>query len=126
MEAWLHTHLPRLRAGDTPDVISVKVPGQRIEYAAIATLTEARFVVHERGRLRCVREGVRNVHAWVVGELTDTVAGHRPYLDFPPMGWRTAVYDPWKGGAFVDAETLEPVHRAGHVIFQGKNVWFTD
>ena len=64
---WLHTHLPRLARGDTPDVISVKVPGEHITYASWVSVKDARFVVHERGRQRCLEYGVRNVHAWVVG-----------------------------------------------------------
>src|SRR3546814_3044473 len=64
---WLHTHLPRLRSGD-PNPISVKVPGRRIEYAAWVSLESPEFRVYQPGRMRCIEQGVRNVHAWIVGE----------------------------------------------------------
>lgn len=124
MATWLHTHLPRLQSGDA-NVISVKVPGQRVEYAAWVSLGDVEFRVHEHGRQRCLAGGVRNVHAWVVG---DEIL--RCEADFPgefariPQGYRRAVYDPWKGGSFVDSETLEPVHRAPYAIMVGKDVWY--
>ncbi len=126
MKTWLHTHLPRLRAGDTPDVISVKVPGRRIEYAAWVSLRDAEFRVFQPGRRRCLAEGVRNVHAWVVGTEVDRLTGIWPQLDFPPPSYRQAVYDPWKGPWFVDSGTLEPVHRASWVIMSGKNVFYAE
>lgn len=121
MDAWLHTHLPRLKAGETPDVISVKIPGQRIEYASWVSLKNARFVVHERGRQRCVR----NVHAWVVGEEILRLSGD-DWLYHRPAGYRQAVYDPWKGGQFVDLETGVPVLEASLVIMSGKNVYYVE
>lgn len=130
MDAWLHTHLPRLKAGETPDVISVKIPGQRIEYASWVSLKNARFIVHERGRQRCLEFGVRNVHAWVVGEEILRLSGDdwlylRPG-GYRPAGYRQAVYDPWKGGQFVDLETGVPVLEASLVIMSGKNVYYVE
>lgn len=120
---WAHLHLPRLRSGRTPDVISVKVPGQRIGYASWVSLVDAEFKVSEAGRQRCIRQGVRNVHAWVVGVEVSRLEGFEPH-DSPPPSYRKAVYDPWKGSSFVDAETLEPVFRADFVIMSGKNVYY--
>lgn len=130
MSTWLHTHLPRLQSGD-PDPISVKVPGQRVEYAAWVSMRDAEFRVHEKGRQRCIREGVRNVHAWIVGtevlRLSDSEIPSwslRKNMVGPPKGYRRAVYDPWKGGTFVDSQTLEPVLTADLVIMSGKNVYY--
>lgn len=126
-KVWVHTHLPRLQAGDIPDILSVKIPGQRIEYAAFVSLRDCEFRVHERGRLRCVESGVRNVHAWVVGEECNRLAGSWPMLTWPPSPlWRTAVYSPFKGPHFVDRDTLEPVLRADLVIMSGKDVWYAN
>lgn len=130
MSTWLHTHLPRLQSGD-PDPISVKVPGQRVEYAAWVSMRDAEFRVHEKGRQRCIAEGVRNVHAWIVGTEVLRLADSdipswsmRRNLLAPPPGFRRAVYDPWKGGTFVDSVTLEPVLQADLVIMSGKNVYY--
>lgn len=123
---WCHLHLPRLRSGG-PDVISVKTPGRPIEYACWIGLKDAEFRVFEPGRQRCIREGVRNVHAWVVGQETGRQDGFHPHFSDPPSRlWRTAVYDPFKGGTFVDAEFLTPVLSASHVILSGKNVWYAN
>lgn len=125
MKAWLHTHLPRLQSGETPDVISVKVPGQHVRYASWVSIKNAEFKVHEHGRQRCITQGVRNVHAWVIGEEILRVGSDWSYAQAPrPAGYRQAVYDPWKGGTFVDSETLEPVLTADLVIMSGKNVFY--
>jgi hypothetical protein len=126
MSTWVHTHLPRLRSGETPDILSVKVPGQKIEYVSWISLRDAEFKVHEKGRQRCIREGVRNVHAWVIGQEVERLENHWPVYDFPPASWRKVVYDPWKGGTFVDSETLSPVTSAAWVILSGKNVWYSE
>lgn len=122
MTVWIHTHLPRLQAGNTPDVISVKTPGKRVDYAAWVSLQSAEFRVFQPGRKRCLETGVRNVHAWVVGE--EIFSSSDPTGRTRPAGWRTALYDPWKGPYFVDGETLAPVHAASFVIQSGKNVWY--
>lgn len=122
--AWAHLHLPRHLSGD-PNPISVKVPGQRIDYVSWLSMTDVEFKVSQPGRRRCIREGVRNVHAWVVGRLvlaTENYPFADPALDYPT--WRRAVYDPWKGETFVDAETLAPVLTARYAILSGKNVYF--
>lgn len=120
MSTWAHLHLPRLQSGTTEDVISVKVPGQKIGYVSRVHLTDVTFKVSEPGRQRCIKQGVRNVHAWVIGEDSGSVPLERP------EGWRKALYDPWKGGAFVDSETFAPVHTAGQAILSGKNVYYKE
>lgn len=119
-DTWLHLHLPRLKAyreGGSSDVISVKVPGKTIGYASAAVVRNARFFVSEKGRQRCIREGVRNVHAWVIGELV-------PTDDHTTEGMRRAVYCPWKGSTFVDLDTKEPVHESKHVVMIREEVWY--
>lgn len=122
-KTWAHLHLPRLQAARTAgldprtqDVISVKVPGQKIRYVSGILLRDVVFHVSEAGRQTCLREGVRNVHAWVVG--TETAVSVKPSTE------RRAIYDPWKGGTFVDADTLEPVHTASYAWLVGKDVFY--
>lgn len=122
MTAWAHLHLPRLASNATPNVISLKVPGEKIDYFATVILTDAIFKVHEAGRQRCLRENVRNVHAWVVGDLCSSLKDEQMYINLPDL--RKAIYDPWKGGAFVDAETLKPVYTARLAILSHKNVLY--
>jgi hypothetical protein len=119
---WVHTHLPKLAAGET-DCLSVKIPGQHIDYASWVFLAGCKLKVSEPGRQRCIREGVRNVHAWVVGQEHSRQAGV-PHAAVTEPGWRQAVYDPFKGPLFVDLETLAPVRYARYVIMSGKNVYY--
>lgn len=120
-KTWCHLHLPSLRAG-VKDVISVKVPGERIRYAPSIVLVDVDFRVHESGRQRCISEGARNVHAWVVGEEVGTVPEcFQP--DYPGL-MKKAIYDPWKGDSFVNADTLTPVYRANMAILIGKDVYY--
>lgn len=124
--AWAHLHLPRLRSGDTPNVISLKTPGWTIDYVSRVKLIDVEFKVHEAGRQRCIRENVRNVHAWVVG--TVEFADHTDEWTYDFEGrypeWRKAVYNPWEGPAFVDYSTLEPLTLAYAAILVGKDVWY--
>lgn len=122
MTVWLHTHLPRLKAGE-PDCISVKVPGERVAYASWVLLGPSEFRVHERGRQRCLEFGVRNVHAWVVGEEWDRGTGAVPWA-VSASYWSRAVYDPWRGGAFVDLGTKVAVFEAERVLMVGKDVFY--
>lgn len=134
MTVWVHLHIPRLRSGE-PDMLSVKVPGQQIDYASWISLENVEFKVHEAGRRRCITQGVRNVHAWVVGDeilrikhgdwVGDLGVSVRADRFRAPVGFRQAVYDPWKGGTFVDSATLTPVLHAPLAILSGKNVYYT-
>ena len=121
MTTWVHTHLPRLLAGER-DCLSVKVPGQRIAYASDVLLTDTTFKVHEAGRRRCLESGQRNVHAWVVGQEVCRWYGAAPIESLD--GMRRAVYDPWKGSTFVASETLEPLTSSPAVMVSGKTVWY--
>lgn len=112
---WAHLHLPRLRAGD-PECISVKVPGRKITYTSGILLRNVVFHVSETGRQRTLRDGVRNVHAWVVGDATS--------FSVAPSTDKRAIYDPWKSPYFCDADTLEPIHTASYAWLVGKTVYY--
>lgn len=123
MAEWAHLHLPRLRAGETPNVISLKTPGKKIDYVSWVELVDPTFKVSQKGRERALRDNVRNVHAWVVGEWFAKGYNGPTFRD--TSGMRRAIYDPWKGDSFVDAETFEPVHSASRALLDGKTVFYT-
>ncbi|MPR07813.1 hypothetical protein [Microvirga tunisiensis] len=66
--------------------------------------------VREGGRRRAIREGQRNVHAWVAGELTDVVDG-----ELIEIG-----YSPFVAGTFTVRPDYAPVHEAKFVVL-GRN-----
>jgi hypothetical protein len=63
------------------------------------------FVVRKAGRERVLREGKKNVHAFVRGDATFFRHINRPILD-------TLTYNPYKYASFVDKQTEEPVYNA--------------
>lgn len=101
-------------------MLSVKVPGSRIFYLAGTVLVGCEFKVSEPGRLRTITSGQRNVHAWVVGHMLRPNA--TPYDITRDLG--RAVYDPFKGGTFVDSESFQPLTTSRFVVMMGKDVFY--
>ena len=124
MKVRAHLHLPRLKSG-VDEVISVapfaRVRGGRTEYFGTVTMTNVKFKVSEPGRLRTLRTGQKNVHAWVVGDLLHkTPSQHPPTLS----AWRIARYNPKFGPDFVDSATGQPLHSAKAVYMTGSKVYY--
>lgn len=120
-KVWAHLHLTRyksFKSGRGPrEVISVKVPGQKIRYESEIVLRDCHFYVSQKGRERTLKTNQRNVHAWVIGYRAD----FDPWL----LGdWGRALYNPWKGPDFVDSQTLQPVYHASQVFMSGKDVYY--
>ena len=103
--------------------------GKVIGHAVSATVIRARFVVRTGGRLRVLREGQKNVHAFVRGELdavewSSNARATRPLEDvgasaangsaerYDVKHARRVVYSPYRHETFVDRETLETVTAA--------------
>ena len=71
------------------------------------------FVVRKAGRERVLREGKKNVHAFVRGEITY-------FDDFDPdyLGYSLVSYNPYKHDTFVDVCDVTPVRTAKRAILQ--------
>jgi len=82
------------------------------DYADTVRLTDVTFRVSEAGRQRVIREGRKNVHAFVVGTLTDTVT------DTP----HRVTYNPFKAPTFVRASNGEQVTEATAALLHHKQV----
>ena len=98
----LHKLLWSVRALEGPN------KGRVIQHAHEVLLVDCVFKVSEAGRQRVLSERRKNVHAGVVGRLTDVapVSAH--------AGLRVT-YNPYKYATFVRADTFEPVHAAARV-----------
>jgi hypothetical protein len=114
-----HLHLPRFKAGN-PANISVKVGDEPVYYASRLLMRNVTFKVSEAGRQRMLREGHKNVHAWVVGEQLPWPVCFSP--DTAVL--REAKYNPVKGATFVDAEDGGPVYGASLVVMVGSKVYY--
>jgi diketogulonate reductase-like aldo/keto reductase len=80
--------------------------GRVVGYSHYITLSEATPKVSEAGRLRVLREGVKNVHAGIIGTLISVDKGTIKGLqvEYNPYLYTTFVYchnlAPCGGGAF--------------------------
>tara|TARA_R100001126_G_scaffold1250_1_gene1493 strand:- start:235 stop:606 length:372 start_codon:yes stop_codon:yes gene_type:complete len=79
--------------------------GRVIEHTTHVHLDSPVFIVRQSGRKRVLREGKKNVHAFVRGY-------RNPYLDWAlPDGYPVG-YNPYKFDSFVNKHTHDPVHFA--------------
>ena len=71
------------------------------------------FVVRKAGRERVLREGKKNVHAFVRGEMVGTY-----FDDFDPEynDYSLVMYNPYKHASFVDVQDVMPVHTAKRAV----------
>ena len=79
--------------------------GRVIHHTDKVDIANPEFVVRKAGRERVLREGKKNVHAFVRGDVTFFNLMYRPTLD-------TLTYNPYKYASFVDKQTEEPVYKA--------------
>lgn len=94
---------------------SVTVGGRVVEKPEWVHLTSVEFRVRAGGRARVLKEKRKNVHAFIVGEVTTTEQ------DEIPGRTRDSVkvkYDPYVAGDFFVAET-------GEVVRSAREVWMT-
>jgi len=61
--------------GDRLHTFSIRQAGRVVAHAEALMLSDARFVVQQLGRERCVRQGRKNVHAWIAGRLSGSAMG---------------------------------------------------
>ena len=100
--------------------------GKIIGYCKSIFLKRPKFVVREKGRLRVLKEGRKNVHAFIVGECPNLKLWSWQNRDitmngvtFTIFGWGTPttkiLYNPYKYSTFVD-KVGNPVHKARAVL----------
>jgi hypothetical protein len=97
----LHKHCWSVRSVQT---------GKVVAHVDVATVKDARFVVRPAGRAKVLRDGRKNVHAFVKGEWVP---------DEPDKGYDgQASYNPKRFGYFRDTVTDSPVHQSPKVFLQ--------
>jgi hypothetical protein len=90
--------------------------GRVVAHLPQVSLTDAVFKVSEAGRQRVLREQRKNVHAGVVGYLSEI-----PETDIDTM---TAVtYNPYLYSSFVTLADQLPVSTARRVVLQNKKIF---
>lgn len=121
MKVKAHLHLPRLRSGVDEVISVIPFASTGAEYFGTVALTNVKFRVSAAGRERTLKQGVRNVHAWVIGDVLNT----EPYQAHPRKGgWRKAYYSPTKCATFIDKDTGEALHSAKAALMVGATVYY--
>jgi len=91
--------------------------GRVFSHAEAFTLYDAKFVVRKAGQAKVRREGKKNVHAFVRGEISyfpDFDPDHHPdYLDYTLVS-----YNPYKFDTFVDVYDTTPVRTAKRAMLE--------
>ena len=87
--------------------------GRVIAHETEVKLTNATFKVSEAGRQRVIREQRKNVHAYVVGTLTDTVKN----CD------QAVTYNPYKYSSFVYKDTESKIETAKEALLTNKQIF---
>ena len=104
----LHKHVFSVRQCST---------GRVILHTDKVHIRDPQFVVRKSGRERVLREGKKNVHAFVRGEIVH-------FDDFNPdyLNYSLVSYNPYKFDTFVDVCDTTPVRTAKRAVLEVRQV----
>jgi len=124
MRVKIHPHRNKVTSG-VEECISVTPmrKGGRAYYAGTVVLSDVEFVVHNSGVKRARAEGVRNVHAWAIGELIDQQPTQLPPSFRVRKDMRKVTYH-FEKGYFQDHKTGEPVERTDFLYAVGRDFYY--
>jgi len=95
-------------------VFSVRHKGKVVDYTKSIMLEGVKFVVQKAGRKRVLKEGRKNVHAFVRGVI------HEPWVDgvtTTEYKSTSVSYNPYRSGNFTDKDG-KPVHET-YLVYLG-------
>ena len=104
----LHKHVWSVRQCST---------GRVILHTDKVHIRDPKFVVRKSGRDRVLREGKKNVHAFVRGEIAHFDDFDPDYLDYSLVS-----YNPYKHDTFVDVQDVTPVRTAKRAVLEVRQV----
>ena len=98
-------------------------------HAGAVFLTEAVFIVRESGRQKVLRERSKNVHAWVMGNVLETMSEapeglQSRYQLHEWNGWKEAYYNPYKVDSFIDRKTGRRLAGADVVAITPEGIFY--
>ena len=123
----------QLKYGDRVEVyrnlhkkcFSVRKNGRVVDYRdddEQLSMEDVKFVVQPAGRARVLREGRKNVHAFIRGTYINRCHGCEKCADFLASHNQQATYNPYKRDHFVTQEWSEnacAIYHAESVILKG-------
>lgn len=96
---------------------SITIGGVVRSHADSVMLLNPKFVVSEAGRLRVLKNKVKNVHAMVEGNI-------QPVGNIDISEYRKGAYNPYKYGYFYDVLTNEPIKDPSVVLLHDRGIYF--
>jgi len=87
--------------------------GKVVGHGTSLAIADPVFVVQESGRLRVIAKRCREVHAWIVGDITDSV---------PAGNGRQITFNPYRAPTFTFRDSGEPVTAASHIEFRADGI----
>jgi len=87
--------------------------GKVLDHASSVMLANVTWHIQESGRLRVVRVGQREVHAWAIGDIVDAIPGG--------MSTREVTYNPYRCGQFTTRDGA-PIARSAYVEFNANKL----
>ena len=85
--------------------------GRVIGHTEHVILKNANYVVRSSGRDKVLQEKKKNVHAFVVGEVVESLEGARNLE-------KAVTYNPYKAKSFYNKETGEPIASSEYAILR--------
>lgn len=98
---WVYRNLKHGK--HTRPLYSVMQDGRVVRRTHRILLTDVKFVVRENGRQRVLKEGRKNVHAFVVGKVVGSAMGIDRHAQHLPV---QVFYNPYENGQFVRKERI--------------------
>lgn len=98
--------------------------GRVFDHAAHVELRDVDFRVQFGGRAAVLRDGIRRVHAYVVGHLVTSAERRRARTG----RWIKFTYNPYRAGTFVVADPANPrpIYHAARVRLDPDGAWCQD
>ena len=99
------------------NVFSIRHKGRVIKHSDKVVIENAEYVVRKSGRERVLKEGKKNVHAFVRGNWID---GHDGLIQHEIVGgsMSSITYNPYKYDSFVYKDNEEPIHKSDWAVLR--------
>ena len=108
-----------------PGYFSCRKKGLVCGYGKLIILKNPEFIVSQAGYERFKRQGVRNVHAWVRGQLCGILDGS----ELPFSKALSVTYSPWVNNYFYEVTSksqVMPFHVPKYAVLHGSKVYITN
>ena len=100
--------------------------GGKVTHMDAVRFENVRFVVQPAGRAKVLREGKKNVHAFIRGSLRDFTRIGDPNLVYPPTlddEMEQVFYNPYLYPTFVYRSDERPIYEAAAAVVVGKSIY---